>query len=49
MVRPGDGIIDWKTIVEIKRRKKRQLEELEKDGKPDPFNLDRDYNCVKHI
>ena len=49
LVRPGEGIINWRSIVEAKRRKKKELEELANEGKPDPFNLDRDYNCVKHV
>lgn len=32
MVRPGEGFIDWKGIVEAKRRKKRQQQELENEG-----------------
>ena len=48
-MRPGEGYIDWDRIVEVKRRKKREVEKLENIGKPDPFNLDRDYNCVKHV
>jgi len=39
--RPGEGLIDWDAIVEAKRRKKKEREELENEGKPDPFNLDR--------
>jgi len=41
LVRPGEGIIDWKSIVEVKRKKKRELEEMQREGKPDPYNLDR--------
>lgn len=22
---------------------------MQREGKPDPYNLDRQYNCVKHI
>ena len=49
MVRPGEGIIDWKAIVEGKRRKKREKEELERSNKPNPYKLDTKYNCVKHV
>lgn len=49
MVRPGEGIIDWKRIVEAKRKKQKAQEELDNDGKPDVFKVDKDYNCVKHI
>ena len=41
LVRPGDGMINWKQIVEAKRRKKREQEELQNEGKPNPFRLDR--------
>ena len=49
LVRPGEGKVNWKSIVEVKRRKQRQLEELEREGKPDPFHLDPSYDCVKHV
>lgn len=49
MVRAGEGIIDWKSIVEAKRKKQKAQEEQDNEGKPDIFNLDRDYNCVKHL
>lgn len=47
--RPGEGFVNWDGIVEAKRRKKKEREERERDGKPDPYNLDRKYNCVQHI
>ena len=49
MVRPGEGIINWKQIVESKRKKQKAQEQLERHGKPDVYNLARDYNCVKHV
>ena len=48
-IRPGEGLIDWNSIVEGKRRKQRAKEELEQEDKLDIYNLDRNYNCVKHI
>ena len=47
--RPGEGFVNWDGIVEAKRRRAKEAEERAKEGKPDPFNLDRKYNCVQHI
>ena len=47
--RPGEGFVNWDGIVEAKRRRAKEAEERSKEGKPDPFNLDRKYNCVQHI
>ena len=41
LVRPGEGFIDWKGIVEAKRRKQRLQEEIDNEGKPNPFVIDR--------
>ena len=49
MVRPGEGIINWNSIVEAKRRKKREQKEQENEGKPNPYRLDKQYNCVRHV
>ena len=47
--RPGEGFVNWDGIVSAKRRKKKEREERERESKPDPYNLDRKYNCVQHI
>lgn len=50
LLEPAKGIVDWAALVAAKRKKKRMKAELERDSnKPDPFNLDKNYNCVKHI
>ena len=49
MVRPGEGIINWKAIVEVKRKRQKEREEQEKQGKPDYSKLMREYNCVQHV
>ena len=42
-VKAGQGAIDWKKIVEYKKKKKAEL-----DNKP-ADKLDKRYNCVKHV
>ena len=42
-VKAGQGAIDWKKIVEYKKKKKAEL-----DNKP-ASKLDKRYNCVKHV
>ena len=49
MGRPGEGHINWRGIVEAKRKKQKAQDELDNDGRPDIYNLDRNYNCVKHV
>ena len=49
MVKPGEGMINWKAIVEVKRRRQREREEREREGLPNPQKLQREYNCVKHV
>ena len=42
-VKAGQGNIDWRKIVEYKKKKKAEL-----DNKP-VNKLDKRYNCVKHV
>lgn len=49
MSRPGEGIIDWSRIVNMKRQREKDQRELASGVKPTTISLSRDYNCVKHI
>ena len=52
ILEPAKGVMDWNAVMMVKRNKKRQKAELERkqqNMRDDPYNLDKNYNCVKHI